>query len=138
MQTPRRHSPPVKVNRDKARYNEHCYKVLFSDTRTFPDWGATVLFYTALHHVEAFLKEEVALGHIRQETFDALEGHQGKNEFISAHYPELFKPYKRLYQVSRLGRYLGKVDPQRVIAARGELQAVKDALTARQSSQPTI
>jgi len=44
---------------DQARHNEQFYAVV--DKSAFKDWAITVLFYTGLHYIDAFLAQRANL-----------------------------------------------------------------------------
>lgn len=45
--------PALRDHQDQAGHNLKFFSSI--DLNQYPDWGATVLFYAALHHIDAFL-----------------------------------------------------------------------------------
>jgi hypothetical protein len=65
------------------------------DTAAFPDWAATVMFYTAVHRA--------------QQLFSICGGaggsHRLRNNTLRRNYPAVWREYYKLYSYSRLARY---------------------------------
>ena len=65
------------------------------DSNKFPDWAATVAFYTAVHLAQALLKRGG----------DTCNSHTTRNRKLRSKYPAIWKLYQPLYSYSRLARY---------------------------------
>src|SRR5690348_12499946 len=65
------------------------------DHEKFPDWAATVAFYTAVHLVQALLKK----------SGDNCNSHSSRNKRLRQKHPSVWKLYQPLYSYSRLARY---------------------------------
>ncbi|MCR4318162.1 MAG: hypothetical protein NUW37_17590 [Planctomycetes bacterium] len=66
------------------------------DKNEFPDWYVTTVFYRALHLVSAFIYKKKRI---------SFREHRERNDFIATNFPEIFKLYSRLYQLSLSARY---------------------------------
>ena len=60
-----------------------------------PDWAVTVLFYRAVHAVEAWFARQ-NLHHT---------SHIRRNQAVFAHLNEIAAPYRKLHDLSRIARY---------------------------------
>jgi hypothetical protein len=65
------------------------------DHEKFPDWAATVAFYTAVHLVRSLLKR----------SGENCNSHSSRNKKLRHKYPNVWKLYQPLYSYSRLARY---------------------------------
>src|SRR3990172_3305456 len=65
------------------------------DISRFPDWIATVMFYTAVHRAQQLFC-------IRGGTGGA---HTKRNDSLRTLYPKVWREYHKLYSYSRLARY---------------------------------
>lgn len=92
----------VKQHLLKAKHNQKIlYEYLVKILEKCPDWVSVVAFYTALHLVEAFIRNE----HNRN-----FAHHEERNQFISRCIPEIFGSYYRLYDLGFNSRYLSIKD----------------------------
>jgi hypothetical protein len=84
-----------------ALHNFECAEYLLGDRR-FGDWVATVVFYAALHIVDAMLfsdpKSPVKHGTAHHDRKDTLEG--------TTHYQHIYKHYSILFRATKVARYL--------------------------------
>lgn len=65
------------------------------DSEKYPDWAATVIFYTAVHLVEMLFRKKGGNG----------GGHHRRNNTLRRRYLSVWKEYQPLYTFSRLSRY---------------------------------
>lgn len=65
------------------------------EQRLAPDWAVTVLFYQAMHAVEAWFANRSVhhLNHVR------------RNQAVFDHLREIATPYRKLHDLSRIARY---------------------------------
>lgn len=61
----------------------------------YPDWLATVAFYTAVHLVEALFARKHTPSH----------SHGDRNRTLKQRYPAIWQDFRPLYSVSKLVRY---------------------------------
>ena len=74
------------------------------------DWAITVLFYTVLHFVDAYLLQQhgiVPRGHTATWHRQTSQRNPGRNDYVKQHVRQIFRAYKILYDASRLARYEG-------------------------------
>lgn len=81
---------------DHLRQAQHNQRFLNSiDCAQYPDWAATVAFYTAVHLAQALIKHGG----------DSCNSHKSRNNKLRKKYPAVWKLYQPLYSYSRLARY---------------------------------
>jgi hypothetical protein len=102
-----------------AKQNEEAFKSL---RKTYPDWAATVLFYVAVHEVQAFL----AARNIHP------QDHGARNRTLRANWPKtIWPPYESLQQVSNEARYEcvmpREADLNRAVLTLAKLRAALEA-----------
>jgi hypothetical protein len=107
---------------DHLKQAQHNEKFLNSiDATQFPDWAATVAFYTAVHLVQALLKHAGENCH----------SHNSRNRKVRQHFPAIWKIYQPLYTYSRLARYwCMKVKPGDIAYIKRRLGKVERAVQA--------
>lgn len=89
----------------RAKYNESFARWLGGDKSKWPSWTMTAVFYSALHAVDAlFAARSVPTGR-----------HKIRNNSVVA-FPDLRKPYMRLFDYGHQARYLGKDHDQKRLA----------------------
>lgn len=81
-------------HRKRASYDENFLNFLGGAKSKWPAWAMVAAFYSALHHVQAFLLDRNLNP----------EGHFDRNDLLKS-WPSLRSPYMRLYQWSRDARY---------------------------------
>jgi hypothetical protein len=95
-------TPPWKqnipVHLAQARHNLRLYHRL-KDEGEFLDWAVTVLFYTALHLIQACLLEAAA------DAFDYPKSHEQRDAFIRRKLSEIWLPYNFIQNQSTRARY---------------------------------
>src|SRR5713226_3743428 len=104
----------VQEHLQQARRNEGLAQRLgIPPLRTY-DWAITILFYSILHFVDAYLLQRhgiVPKGHTA--TRDRRTGQRipGRNDYVRQHLPQIAPAYQLLYSASRRahdeGDYLG-------------------------------
>lgn len=106
---------------EHKRQAEHNQEFLSTiDPNRFPDWIATVAFYTAVHLVEQLFAHE---------SRPAGGSHLNSNSTLKRDYPELWKEYRPLYAFSRMGRYwCMAVDPVHVSYVKWRLGRVEQII----------
>ncbi len=65
------------------------------DPGLFPDWYGTIIFYTAVHLVEAMFAR----------FDDHSQSHPERNSSLRLHYPEIWRHFRPLYDFSMTARY---------------------------------
>ena len=81
---------------DHLRQAQHNHEFLNAiEQARFPDWAATVAFYTAVHLVQALLKRHG----------ENCSSHNSRNRKLRQKFPAVWKLYQPLYTYSRLARY---------------------------------
>jgi hypothetical protein len=100
----------VRDHLQQARRNEDLARKLGSKPLEAYDWAITVMFYSLLHFVDAFLLQHhnvIPKGHTA--TRDRKTGQRipGRNDYVRQYLPQIYDAYKTLYDVSILARYEG-------------------------------
>jgi len=112
-------TPPLKATAAKhlarARRNYQTYQRLKSSGQDL-DWAVTVLFYTALHLVQAYFVEQAATG------FDIPQSHQERAARIGLKLLPIYRHYRALEERSRRARY----EPDYVPLTLKAIQAYED------------
>jgi hypothetical protein len=80
-------------HKQQARHNREFLETI--EKTRFPDWAATVIFYTAVHLVQMLFASKGGRG----------GSHMRRNQTLRQHYPGVWKHYQPLYSYSRLSRY---------------------------------
>ncbi|MBI4334132.1 MAG: hypothetical protein HY673_22955 [Chloroflexi bacterium] len=90
---------------EKARRNERFYVACGAAARPFPEWAVVILFYSALHYVDAALANDSSLSPLLRNP----ENHSARNEAVRA--ISMLTPvrhiYRNLYARSLEARYTG-------------------------------
>jgi hypothetical protein len=82
----------------QARHNFRLYNKL-KDDGEFLDWAVTVLFYAALHLIQACLLD------IAADAFDYPKGHEQRDAYIRRKLSDIWLPYNFLQNQSTRARY---------------------------------
>jgi hypothetical protein len=77
----------------QAEHNRRFLETI--DREGFPDWAATVIFYTALHLVQMLFRTKGDVG----------GSHYRRNATLRRQYLSVWREYQPLYTFSRLSRY---------------------------------
>jgi hypothetical protein len=100
----------VQEHLQQARHNE----ALASQLSTLPlaayDWAITVLFYSVLHFVDAYLLQRYSIvpqGHVAIRDRRTGQRIPGRNDYVRQHLPQIAPAYQLLYSASRRARYEG-------------------------------
>jgi hypothetical protein len=103
----------------KERHNAEVEATL-SANGNFSDWSATVLFYRALHLVDAYFAERASHP----------QNHHQRILLVNQLLPEVASDYADLYDVSIDARYeaIGLVDPTRYADAQFGFERIDQAL----------
>lgn len=97
---------------------------------TYTDWAATVLFYRTLHSVQAFLVEEHAAGRLTE----VPQKHEARGRVLRQEHETVWRPYKRLHQLSTQARYrCSVIPPARIAEAERHAQQVDEAIERMRS-----
>ena len=111
--------PTYQKHMEQAEHNGELLEFIGRDgaqTR-FSDWYVTVVFYTALHYFEAMLfkvKPSVQFGTLSAtvehsgslSTFYVKHSeHQIRKKLMRTNFPQIYNPYRTLYEMSRTARY---------------------------------
>src|SRR5437870_4490473 len=95
-------APPTKqLAIDHLKQARQNYK-LYGELKTkgeHPDWAVTVLFYTALHLVQAYLVESAKTG------FDIPEKHERRISLVHQKLHLIGPHYERMFKLSMVARY---------------------------------
>ena len=92
-------SNPAALQRlTQAQHNYGLYRELKRIGR-YPDWTVTVLFYTAMSLVEAYLAEK------EPPTFHRIKSHQDRNDAVALKLPRIYGHYRVLHNLSTVARY---------------------------------
>jgi len=107
-------------HRIQAEHNQSFLDTIHVDE--YPDWAATVIFYTAVH--------------LAQMMFGKLDGQGGthfkRNGVLRNQYPDVWKHYQPLYAYSRLARYrCMKVAPEHFPYLKRRFEKLKRAVNKR-------
>ena len=91
----------------QARHNEKLAQQLL-DSLEYKDWIITVTFYAAVHYVEAAFFQNPQIVHTEKGiTPNYAGGYYGyRSDMILQYHPEIYPSYHKLYQQSRIARYL--------------------------------
>jgi hypothetical protein len=92
--------PSADLHLEQAKHNERLIGFLDVHTSPFLDWIVTIAFYAALHYVEAFFYNHAPVRHS--------DNHQHRVSLLRTYAPNVavFKTYERMYNWSRLARYI--------------------------------
>ena len=114
----------VQEHLQQARQNEALAQQLGSPPLEAHDWAITILFYSLLHFVDAYLLQYQNItpgGHTA--TWRKGQRIPGRNDYVTLHLPQISGEYKVLYSASRRARYEGAyLTPSSV----GNYQKLKD------------
>lgn len=98
-------APPVLVSKaqahlDKARHTYEIYQRLASEPDDF-DWALTLLFYSAMHLVQAHAVQT----HSKDPRRPLPRRHEQRDSYVACYLKPLFTPYTRLFSGSMQTRY---------------------------------
>ena len=91
--------PSKEEHIQQAVHNQQLCGVL--DKAEYPDWSVTVMFYCALHHVDAVLAKELT----GQSQHPKRHGHRGRAMAMLQVLKPLYPDYRLLETRSRMARY---------------------------------
>ena len=121
--------PGVQEHLVQAGHNETFFGRI--DVGSFSDWAVTVLFYSALHYIDAYLAT--------QGYYDP-GGHDVREDLIrrDSNVRPLYPSYARLKNFSRSARYYGSrySDSQVTGLYRGSFEPIKRHLLTRLNPPP--
>lgn len=110
-----------------ARHCESFVRFLKAEKTKWPQWTMTAIFYSALHYAQALI---VA-------SSKTANDHMERNALLSSNWPDLKKPYGRLYQYAQDARYEAyKHNENRLKLAMDLLEEVKKEVQASWPTQP--
>lgn len=91
----------------QAQHNEKLAQELLASME-YKDWIITITFYAAIHYVEAAFFKNSEIVHTEISiTPNYPGGYYGyRSDQILQYYPEIYPSYHKLYQQSRIARYL--------------------------------
>jgi len=94
----------------QAHQNEELAQKLANQPLEAYGWAITVMFYSLLHFVDAYLLERhqiIPRGHTA--IWDRRRGQRipGRNDYIKQYLPQIYEAYKIFYYASRRARYEG-------------------------------
>lgn len=90
--------PDVSTHLQQATHNEAFFSGINLDV--YGDWAVTVLFYTALHYIDAYLATVGQLDPGSHDVRDSLIGRYAPTR-------QVWREYRRLKSFSRSARYYG-------------------------------
>ena|SRR5437899_7371400 len=96
--TPPPSKPQALLHLAQARQNHDLYQQLKREGKHL-DWAVTVLFYTALHLIQAYLVELAATG------FDIPKDHEDRDRYVRRKLTPIFSDYSLLQTRSNWARY---------------------------------
>lgn len=121
-------SKPEAIQRlAQAQHNYRPYQELKLGGR-YPDWTATVLFYAAMHLIEAYLAER------EPGTFHRMKGHQDRLTAVGLKLPMVYAAYRHLHNQSTVARYhpdQPKPTPAEIEHSEREFVRIVDELRRR-------
>jgi len=94
----------------QARHNENLAQKLGSRPLEAYDWAITVMFYSLLHFVDAYLLQQgipLPKGHTARLDRKTGQMTPGRNDCVKQHLRQIYGAYKRLYDASIRARYEG-------------------------------
>ena len=100
----------VQEHLQQARHNEALASQLSSPPLAAYDWAITVLFYSVLHFVDAYLLQRYGIepkGHTAARDRRTGQRIPGRNDYVRQHLPQIAPAYQLLYSASRRARYEG-------------------------------
>lgn len=107
-----------RFHQDQIKHNEAFYKDISSLPSQYLDWMTTVIFYIAVHYVDTFL-------------CNIMGAHPGKHEIRNRFLSNLvingtfsnnfWISYKRLYNSSRIARYMPDIWKRRIDSSKIQL-----------------
>jgi hypothetical protein len=103
---------PVQEHLQQAQHNEALASQLGNPPIEAHDWAITVLFYTVLQVVDAYLLQQhgrVPRGHTATWNWQTSQRNPGRNDYVRQHLRQIYGTYKILYDASRLARYEGLI-----------------------------
>jgi hypothetical protein len=101
----------------QAQSNEGFYEALGADSSTTPEWAMTVLFYSALHYVQAAL--------IHLQSGSAPTDHDKRRGAVRTQFRSIAGKYEALYNASIRARYeCARPKPAQLASAQQELRAI--------------
>lgn len=89
--------PSRDVHLTRAEQNEQFARTLNLDDSFYTDWAIAILFYSALHYIDAYF----ALTHVHPRDHDKRDAAIEKNGTLT----EIYRDYRRLKDVSEDARY---------------------------------
>src|SRR5438034_628663 len=89
--------PLAQTYEEQARRNFKLYRQL-RDESAYLDWAVTLLFYTALHLINAVLIETGT-------AFDLPRDHMDRNVTVALKLRPIYEDYRLLHRLSRTARY---------------------------------
>jgi len=92
--------PSRKWHLDKCDNNLKAYIFLRDNTPNFLDWKVVMLFYAALHDVDAFL-DLLTIPHYLKHP----KRHEVRNKLVARHLSQVAYEYVGLYHFSKWARY---------------------------------
>lgn len=119
--------PESRFHSEQAKHNKEFFDEI--DKMPFPDWMTTIIFYTAVHHIDFFLGS-----FLKQHPND----HKERREFIflaiknkGLFSMNFWKSYNRLYDASMLARYepdkwKNSIDGKRISIFLQDLDIIKN------------
>jgi hypothetical protein len=119
MSSPSPATPPLKATAAKhlalARQNYQTYQRL-KDSGQDLDWAVTVLFYTALHLVQAYFVQQAVTA------FDIPQSHKERTTRIGLKLLPIYSHYRTLQDLSRDARY----EPDHIVLTPKAVQQYED------------
>ena len=87
--------PDVDEHKSQAEHNERFFRSFYRPNSNFLDWAVTVLFYQAVHLVEAYLaRNDIHSG-----------SHAERLRYVGESLSSIYVDFRRLYGESRRTRY---------------------------------
>lgn len=98
------YSPPlISRHLNQSEHNKELLDIIIQNYKKFKDWIITIVFYYALHRVQAKLIEDFHLN--PKQHWDPNNPNNSRNNLVSKHFPQIAGHWRALYQMSQDLRY---------------------------------
>jgi len=90
-----------------AHHNDNFVRFLNISTTQYPDWAISIIYYTAVNYIEAYIYEKVPGKHSDQvaQNLGLSSPHKARKQIISNNLPAIKRHYKTLKNASENVRY---------------------------------
>jgi hypothetical protein len=95
--------PSANKHREWAKRTEELYDYIGGAASYWGEWAATLLFYAALHEIQAFLVDQTSV--LDQHGLTVPDTHHDRKSVLRKLWPDLAAYYQSLERRSRSARY---------------------------------